>query len=118
LRPWVVEIAGDARVGTDESTGYAVEGLLDDAGRGDALRERDGIVAEFGFGVEEDGFVDEVLNEEGSVEMRATLQQETEDFSFREGVEDRREAEASGVLGDGFDVDFMACEFGDLCAGS
>ncbi len=96
-----MEVAGDAGVGAVGGAGDAVEGLLEEVGGGDALGEGDGLVAELGFGVEEDGFVDEVLAEEGAVEVRAAFEQEAEDVALGEGGEDGGEAEAAGVVGDG-----------------
>ena len=64
-----MEVAGDGGVWTVGGSGDAVEGLFEEVGRGDALGEGDGLIAEFGFGVDEDGFVDEVLAEECAVEV-------------------------------------------------
>jgi len=46
------------------------------------MGEGDALIAKFGFGEEEDGFVDEVLADEGAVEMRAALEEEAEDISL------------------------------------
>lgn len=85
-----MEVAGDAGVGVDEGAGDAVEGLLEVIRGEDALSERDGLVAEFCLGVEEDGFVDEVLAEKGSVEVRAALEEEAEDVALGEDFENGR----------------------------
>ncbi len=45
MRPWVVEVAGDAGVGAVVGAGDAVEGLLEEVRGGDALGEGDGLVA-------------------------------------------------------------------------
>jgi len=58
LWPGIVQIAGDEGVGANECTGDTVERLLEVIRRGDSLSERDGLVAEFGLGVEENGLVD------------------------------------------------------------
>jgi hypothetical protein len=100
-----VEVAGDAGVGAVGCSGDAVEEPLEEVGGGDALGEGESLVAELGFGVEEDGFVGEVLAEEGAVELRAALEEEAEDVAFGEGGEDGGEAEASGVIGDLVDLD-------------
>ena len=55
-------------------------------------------VAKFGWGVEEDGFVDEVLSEELAVEVRAAFEEEAEDVAIGEDGESRGETEASGVV--------------------
>ena len=100
-----MEVAGDGGVRAEGGSGDAVEGLLEEIGGGDALGEGEGLVAKFGFGVEEDGFVGEVLAQEGAVELRAALEEEAEDVAFGEGGEDGGEAEASGVIGDLVDLD-------------
>jgi hypothetical protein len=100
-----VEGAGDTGVGAVGGSGDAVEEPLEEVGGGDALGEGESLVAELGFGVEEDGFVGEVLAEEGAVELRAALEEEAEDVAFGEGGEDGGEAEASGVIGDLVDLD-------------
>ena len=94
-----MEVAGDAGVWAVGGAGDASERLLQEVGGGDALGEGNGLVAEFGLGVEQDGFVDEVLAEEGAVEVRAALEQEAEDVALGEGGENRGEAEAAGIVG-------------------
>jgi hypothetical protein len=103
--PGVVEVAGDAGVRAVVRSGDAVEEPLEEVGGGEALGEGEGLVAELGFGIEEDGFVDQILAQEGAVEMRAALEEEAEDVAFGEGGEDGGEAEASGVIGDLVDFD-------------
>ena len=71
------------------------------------------MVAEFGRGVDEDDFVDEVLAEEGAVEVRAAFEEEAEDVALGEGGEDGGEAEASGVIGESFDLGSAFGEGGD-----
>ena len=66
--------------------------MLEEVGRGEAFGEGDGLVAKLGLGVEEDGFVDEVLAEEGSVEVGAALEQDAKDVALGEGGEDSGEA--------------------------
>lgn len=56
--------------------------------------------------MEEDGFVDSILLDEGAVEVRAAFEEDAEDLAFGEGGEDIGKAEASGVFGDV--VDFCA----------
>jgi hypothetical protein len=53
-----VEVAGNAGVGAVGGAVDAGEGLLEEVGRGNALGEGDGLIAEFGFCEEEDRFVD------------------------------------------------------------
>jgi hypothetical protein len=83
--PGVAEVAGDACVWAGSraecGAGDAAEALLEEEGAGDAGGEGEGCVAEFGFGVEEDGFVDEALGEEGAVELGAGLDEEAEDLA-------------------------------------
>jgi hypothetical protein len=110
-----VEVAGDTGVRTVGGSGDAVEGLLEEVGRGKALGEGQALVAEFGVGVEEDDFVGEVLTEEGAVEVRATFEQETEDVAFGERGEGSGEAEEPGVIGKLFDLDAERAEGGGLC---
>ncbi len=107
-----MEVAGDGGVRTVGCSGDAVEGLLEEVRGGDTLGEGDGLIAEFGFGVDEDGFVDEVLAEESTVEVRAAFEEEAEDVAFGEGGEDCGEAEASGVIGDLVDLDAERAEGG------
>lgn len=105
-------VAGDLVVGVDEGAGYAVERLLEVVRRGYTFGEGDGVIAEVCFGVEEDGFVDQVLLDEGTVELSSALEQNAEDLSLGEGAEDGGEAEAAGVFGYGLDVDSSV---GELC---
>jgi hypothetical protein len=65
-----------------------MEGLLEEVRRSNAFGEGKGIRAKLGFGVEEDGFVYEVLAKEGSVEMRASFKEEAEDVVFGQSFED------------------------------
>ncbi len=93
--PGVVEIAGDAGSdsrGAEGGARNAAKGLLEEVGRGEALGEGDGLVAQLGLGVEEDGFVDEILAEEGSVKVGAALEQDAKDVALGEGGEDSGEA--------------------------
>ena len=71
-------------------------------------------VAEFGLGVDQDGFVDQVLAKEGAVEVRAALEQEAEDVALGEDGENRGKAEASGVVGNMIDLDPERAERGGL----
>jgi hypothetical protein len=112
--PGVSEVAGDAGVRTVASASDAVERLLEEIGGGEALGEGEGLVAKLGFGVDEDGSVGQVLAEEGAVEMRAAFEEEAENVAFGEGGEDRREAEAAGVIGDLVDLDAESAEGGGL----
>jgi hypothetical protein len=80
-----MEVAGDTGVGAIGGPGDAVERLLEEVGGGDALGEGDGLVAELGFGVHKEGFVDEVLLEERAVEVGAAFEEEAEDVAFGEG---------------------------------
>ncbi len=88
-----------ARVVSDER-------LLEELRTGEVLGEGDCAAAQGLFGVEEDGLVDEVLGEEGSVEVGAALEQEAEEIALGEEIEDGGKAEAAGVLGK--DLDFGA----------
>jgi hypothetical protein len=101
-----VNVAGDAYIRAVGGAGEAVERLLEELWRGESLGERKGVVSEFGLGVDEDGFVDEVLLEERAVEVRAAFEEGAEDVAFGESGEDGREAETSVVVGDL--VDFYA----------
>jgi len=112
-----VDVAGDADVWAEGGSGEAVEGLLEEKGGGDALGEGEGLVAKFGFGVEEDGFVGEVLAEECAVEAGAAFEEEAEDVAFGESGEGRGEAESAGVIGDSFDLDAERAEGGGLFVG-
>ena len=114
-RPRVVEVAGDAGVSPVSGSGDAVEEPLEEVGGGETLGEGDGLVAELGFGVGEDGFVGQVLAEEGAVEVRAAFEEEAEDVAFGEAGEDCGETEASGVIGNLVDLDAESAESGSLC---
>ena len=72
------------------------------------------VVAEFGLGVEEHGLIDQVLLEEGTVQVGAALEQEAEDVALGEGGEDGGEAEASGVVGDVMDFYAEQAESGSF----
>jgi hypothetical protein len=113
--PGVVKVTGDAGVRTVGGSGDAVEEPLEEVGGGEALGEGDGLVAKLGFGVEEDGFVGQVLTEEGAVEVGAALEEEAEDVAFGEGGENCWEAEAAGVIGDLVDLNAESAEGGGLC---
>jgi hypothetical protein len=110
-----VKIAGDAGVWTVGGAGDAVERLLEEIGGGDALGEGEGLFAQFGVGVDEDSFVGEILEQEGTVKVRAAFEEEAEDVALGEGGEDGGEAEASGVVGDRLDLDAERAEGGGLC---
>jgi hypothetical protein len=110
-----VEVAGDAGVWAVGGAGDAVKRLLEEVGGRDALGEGESLVAKLGFGVEEDGFVDEVLVEKCTVEAGAAFEQEAEDVAFAEGGEDCGEAESSGVIGELFDLDSKVAEGGSFC---
>jgi hypothetical protein len=109
-----VEIAGDAGVCAVGCSGDAVERLLEEVGGGDALGEGEGLVAQFGFSVDEDGFVYEVLTQERAVELGAAFEEEAEDVPFGEGGEDGGEAEVPGVIGNLFDLDAEISEGGSV----
>ena len=111
-RPGVVEIAGDAGVGAKGCSVGAVEESLEEIGGGETFGEWEGLVAELGFGVEEDGFVGEILAKECTVEVRAAFEEDTEDVAFGEGGEDCGETEASCVIGDLVDLDAERTESG------
>ena len=113
--PWVVQIPGDADVRAVVGAGDAAEGLFEEVGRGDAFGEGDGLIAQFSFGVDEDGLVGQVLAEEGTVEVSAALEEDAENVAFGEGREDGREAEAAGVVGDMGDFDAEGAEGGGFC---
>jgi hypothetical protein len=113
-RPRVAEVADDGGVWTVGCPGDAMERLLEEVGGGDPLGEGDGLVAQFGFGVDEDGFVDQVLPQEGAVEVRAAFEEEAEDVALGEGGENDGEAEASGVIGDFLNLDAEIAECGGL----
>ena len=103
--PGVVEVAGYESVlvprWSEGLVGGALEGLLEEERGGNSGGEGECVGAEFGLAVEEDGFVDEVLVEEGSVEVRAGFQKQAEDVAFGQGGEDGGQAEAAVVAGDG-----------------
>ncbi len=100
-----MEVAGDSCVGVDEFAGYAGECLLELIGGGDSLAEANSLFAQFDLRVEEDDLVDQVLAEESSVEVRACFEEDAEDVALGEGVEDCGKREATGVFGDGLDLD-------------
>jgi len=72
------------------------------------------LIAEFCWGIEEDGFVDEVLAEERAVEVRTAFEEDAEDVAFGESGEDGGEAEASVVVGDLVDFHAEGAESGSL----
>ena len=92
--------------------------MLKEVGRGDALSKGEGLVAQFGFGEEENGFVDEVQSEELAVEVRTAFEEEAEDVAFGQRGEDCGETEASGVIGDGLNLCAAVGESGELGGGS
>jgi hypothetical protein len=103
IRPWVVDVAGDTGVRRVVDAGDPGEQLFEDAGGDNTVGERDCLVAQRGFGVEEHGFVDELLAEERAVEVRAALEEEAQDVSFGQSGEDGGKTEAPVVVGDPID---------------
>ncbi len=112
--PGVSEVAGDANVRTEGLSSDAVERLLEEVRGGDALGEGEGLVAKLSFGVDEHGFVGQVLAEEGAVEVRAAFEEEANDVAFGKGGEDGGEAEATRVIGYLVDIDAERAEGGSL----
>jgi hypothetical protein len=98
-----VEIAGDALVVAVVGTGHVGQRFFELVWCY-VFGEGDGLGAEFRGGVKEDYFVDEVLAEESGVEVRAAFEEKAQDVAIGEGGESGREAEASGVLWEGFDL--------------
>ena len=105
--PGIVQVAGDAGVGSEVGAGGAMQRLLEEVRRGNALGKGKRVRAKFGLGVEEDSFVDEILGEEASVEAGAALEQEVEDVAGCECFEDCGEADMAGFLF-GDDLDFRS----------
>lgn len=112
--PGIVDVAGNGGVGAVGGLGDAAELLLHKMRGGDAFREGDCLVAEFGISVEDDGFVDEVLTDECAVEVRAALEEEAKDVALGESGEDRGEAEAAAVVGNVIDFDAKSSQCGSL----
>jgi len=113
--PGIVDVAGNGGVGAVGGLGDAAELLLHKMRGGDAFREGDCLVAEFGISVEDDGFVDEVLTDECAVEVRAALKEEAKDVALGESGEDRGEAEAAAVVGNVIDLDADGSQCSGLC---
>jgi hypothetical protein len=120
--PWVVEIACDAGVwslwGAEGDAGGAAERLFEEERGGDVIRKGDSVVAELCFGVEEDGFVDKVLTDEGSVQPGAGFDEEAEDLAIREGFEDGGKAEVAVIGGQSEDLGSAGFEGGAVRGGS
>jgi hypothetical protein len=112
--PGIVEVAGNGGVGAVGGLGNAAELLLHKMRGGDAFREGDCLVAEFGISVEEDGFVDEILTEECAVEVRAALEEEAEDVALGECGEDSWKTETTAVVGNVIDLDAKRSQCGGL----
>lgn len=87
--------------------------LLDDLRGGDAVGEGDCLVAQALFGVEEDDLVDEVLGEEGAVQVGAAFEQEADAVAVGEKAKGGGEAEAAGVLRKDLDLGAVPFEGGD-----
>jgi hypothetical protein len=117
LRPGIVEISRDKSVGAESGASNAVESLLEEIRRGYALCEGDGLVAQLGLSVDEDGFIDQVPTEEGAIEVRTAFEKETDDVALGECREDCRKAEAAGVIGDKFNFGAASFESSDLFLG-
>ena len=100
-----MDVAGEAGVGTVGGAGEMAERLLEDLRGGDSFSEGDGLLAEPGFGVEEDGLIDKVLAEERAVEVRAAFEEDAEDVAFGESGEDGGQAEPSIVVRNLVDLD-------------
>jgi hypothetical protein len=100
LWPGVVDVAGDAGVRTKGSDRGAKEGLFEDGCGIAAMSEGESLISKYFIGVKEDGLVDEVLTKDGSVEVRPSLEKNTEDLPFSEQGEEGWEREAASVLGD------------------
>jgi hypothetical protein len=105
-----VEVAGDACVGTVGGAGDALEGLQEELRGTKASGEWDRLIAQLGFGVEEDGFVDEVLVDETFVEVGAAFEQQAEYIAFGEGGEDDGKVEAAVAIGYLIDFDTEICK--------
>jgi len=114
FRPGVAKVAGDTAVGAEGGAGDVVERLLEVGWRSNSMGEGKGLIAELCLGVEENGLVDEVLAEEGSVEVRAGFEKDAEDLSFGEYLEDGGKREAACVIGDDLDLDAVFAEIVDL----
>jgi hypothetical protein len=87
-----VEIAGDADVRTIGCASDAMERLLEEKGGGNSLCEGYCLVAQFGFGVDKNGLVDQILAEEATVEVRAALKENAQDVATGECGENGGEA--------------------------
>jgi hypothetical protein len=98
-----VKVAGQAGVRPEDSTRGAVKGLLEEIRGGDAFGERERPGAQLCLGVEEDGFVCEVLPDAGSVEVTATLEEDAENIAFGKDFENFREAETAVLFGERLD---------------
>jgi hypothetical protein len=112
-----MEVAGYAGVRAIAGAGNSAKRLLEEIGRRDALREGNCLVSQLSFGVDQDGFVDQILAEEGAVEVRAALEQEADHVALGEDSEDGRKAETSGVIGNGDDFGAVVFECGEPGAG-
>ena len=66
-----MKIAGDKSIGAEGGAGDAVEGLLEEIRRRDALCEGDGLIAQLCLGVNENGLIDEVLKSRKTSALRA-----------------------------------------------
>ena len=73
----------------------AAQALFEEEGRGDAGGEGEGVVAELGLGVEEDGLVDQTLGEEGAVDVGAGFDEEAGEVAAGELLEHGGEAEVA-----------------------
>ncbi len=89
-----MEEAGDADIVAEGAFTDGEKALFEGKGSGSICGERNCTGAQFGFGVEEDGLVDEVLLEEGSVEGGAGFEEEAADSELIEVPEDLGEGKA------------------------
>jgi hypothetical protein len=83
-----VKIAGDTGVEVKGSSRNAMEGVFEFSGGWDAFCKRDCIFAQSYSCVEEDGFIDEILEAERTIEMRTGFEKNAEDLPFSEFCQD------------------------------
>jgi len=105
-----VEVASNAGISPESFDCGAKQRLFEDGGTVDTLRERESLIAELCVRVKENGFVYEVLSKEGTVEVRTSFEEDAEDLALGEHGEDGGKREATGMVGDDFNLNAVSRE--------
>ena len=115
--PGIVKITGDTGVEVKGCSRNAMEGVFEFSGGWEAFRKWDCVLAQSYPCVEEDGFIDEILEEERTVEMGTGFEKDAEDLPFCEFCQDSGEGKVASGIGDDLNLDALLRERFDLIWG-